>query len=191
MIKHIFLIIILCLSTVFLTNCKKNTITVIKTPKQPVYVAKIEQNKELTWTIPSHWQQQESTGMRKASYTVASTSTPALTADFSIIAFPGDVGGLLANVNRWRNQLNLSSITQIELEPLLEHIDVNNLHIDQLILTGTQLDPQTKDTQSTLVAICKTAKDTYFFKLTGFTSIINQEKNHFITLINSISYESN
>ena len=37
--------------------------------------------------------------------------------------FPGDVGGILANVNRWRQQVGLEPVTDAQLPELVEAFD--------------------------------------------------------------------
>src|SRR2546423_3110689 len=61
------------------------------------------------WTAPSNWEEQPATGFRKASFLIRGADRKQ--ADVSVISFPETAGGLLANVNRWRNQLKLPAIT--------------------------------------------------------------------------------
>ena len=44
--------------------------------------------------------------MRVGNYSVSNKAGEAL--DFSITSFPGEVGGILANVNRWLGQVGMS-----------------------------------------------------------------------------------
>ena len=53
----------------------------------------------LSWQAPAGWAQKPAGAMRKASYSVPGSDGDS---DLSVTAFPGDVGGELANVNRWR-----------------------------------------------------------------------------------------
>ena len=52
--------------------------------------------------------------MRLASYEVADKNGSRL--DFSVTSFPGDVGGLLANVNRWLGQIGMEEVKENEIE---------------------------------------------------------------------------
>ena len=61
------------------------------------------------WTAPEGWTEQPATGFRKGSFLVRSADGKQ--ADISVISFPQQAGGLLANVNRWRDQLKLAPIT--------------------------------------------------------------------------------
>ena len=53
---------------------------------------------ELQYTVPAGWRQLPASGIRKATLQVDD-------AELSVLVFPGDVGGELANINRWRSKL--------------------------------------------------------------------------------------
>ncbi len=57
----------------------------------------------LKWTLPAGWGQSFPGGMRFASFKVPGTGR----IDGSVVTLPGDAGGDLANVNRWRGQIGL------------------------------------------------------------------------------------
>ncbi|HZZ20009.1 MAG TPA: hypothetical protein VFE25_11590, partial [Opitutaceae bacterium] len=57
---------------------------------------------DLAWTTPSDWVVKPPAPMRKATFGVPAGGSQA---ELSVTAFPGDVGGDLANVNRWRGQI--------------------------------------------------------------------------------------
>jgi hypothetical protein len=59
----------------------------------------------LKWTLPKGWTESGASGMRKA------TLKPAVDGevDVSVVVLPGPVGGELAIVNRWRDQIGLSA----------------------------------------------------------------------------------
>jgi hypothetical protein len=57
----------------------------------------------LKWTLPAGWGQSFPGGMRFASFKVPGTGK----IDGSVVTLPGDAGGELANVNRWRGQIGL------------------------------------------------------------------------------------
>ena len=62
----------------------------------------------LSWTAPAHWKPKAGSAMRKGSYAISGAG--GAEADLAITAFPGDVGGDLANINRWRGQISLPPI---------------------------------------------------------------------------------
>jgi hypothetical protein len=53
---------------------------------------------------PSNWTAQDPGAMRKGSWKI---NVNGATAELAVTAFPGDVGGRMANINRWRSQLGL------------------------------------------------------------------------------------
>ena len=63
----------------------------------------------LTWSAPAHWKPKSGSAMRKGSYTITGEGGEA---DLAISAFPGDVGGELANLNRWRGQVQLPPVSE-------------------------------------------------------------------------------
>jgi len=61
------------------------------------------------WTLPAGWTQEPGERpMRVATFR-------AMGVEISVSQFPGNVGGLLANVNRWRGQVGLPPITEAQL----------------------------------------------------------------------------
>ena len=63
---------------------------------------------ELQYTVPAGWRQLPASGIRKATLQVDD-------AELSVLVFPGDVGGELANINRWREQIGLAAIEESAL----------------------------------------------------------------------------
>lgn len=135
----------------------------------------------LAWDVPAGWTTGPEKPMRKATLLLPATDgTPA--AELAVTAFPGDVGGNLANVNRWRGQLSLPPIGQAELGSALQHIDVGSLHIDVIELVG----PGTPPAQRLLGAIVPYSGATWFFKLSGPDAAIAAQKDAFLAFVRTI-----
>ncbi len=134
----------------------------------------------LTWTAPDHWTAKALGSMRKGSYAIAGDA--GAVADLAITAFPGDTGGLFANVNRWRGQVGLPPIAESELATSVQHLDVNSFHIDIVDLTGTAGTPPTR----LLGAIVPHEGQTWFFKLTGPDPLVAKEQPAFREFLNTI-----
>lgn len=139
-------------------------------------VATAGEGNDLAWTAPASWQPKPGTSMRKGSFIVGDAAGP--TADLSITAFPGDVGGDFANVNRWRSQLGAPPITADELPAALSHLDANGLHIDYVDLAHNG--------QRMLAAIVPHGGATWFVKLTGPDALVAAEKPAYIAFLNTI-----
>jgi hypothetical protein len=86
-----------------LAGCKDTHITTYRIPKEaparPVMAA-APNSDNVHWQAPAGWQERPGNGMRRASFQIAGAD--GAQADMAVTVFPGDVGGDLANVNRWR-----------------------------------------------------------------------------------------
>lgn len=135
----------------------------------------------LKWTAPAHWQDKPASAMRKATYLIPGANGAA--GELAVTAFPGDVGGELANLNRWRGQLALPPVTAAELPDAVTRLTVNNLPVVLVELTGGAADHP----QRLLGAMVPYAGSTWFFKLTGPVDLVAAEKPAFLTFVQSVS----
>jgi len=132
----------------------------------------------LAWTAPPTWTAKPAGAMRKGSYTVKGDEGEA---DFAITAFPGDVGGDLANLNRWRGQLSLPALNQSDFAAATEHVDHNGLHMTVVDILGTGDKPQ-----RILGAMIPHGGATWFFKLMGPSALVAREKPAFTAFLATI-----
>jgi|SRR5581483_2911027 len=134
----------------------------------------------LAWTAPASWQAKPLTPMRKGSYMI--TGPAAAAADLSITAFPGDVGGEIANVNRWRGQLGQAPLPDAEAPATITRLEANGLKVAVVDLTGTS-----GGVPSRLVgAMVPFGGATWFFKLLGPAAVVAKEKPAFIEFLKSV-----
>ncbi len=135
---------------------------------------------ELLWSAPAEWKPKQPSSMRRGSFDVGEGSGPL--ADLAITAFPGSVGGDLANVNRWRGQIDLPPITEAELPAALLALPANGLAIQLADLSGGPADAPVR----MLGAIVPYAGATWFFKLTGPAAIVGAEKARFLAFLATV-----
>jgi len=180
----------LVFSIFILTACQKSEIMTYRVPKQTISIAQLSppnSAKHLAWTIPESWIEQPSSEFRLASYQVPSKASSYI-CDFSIVNFPGDAGGVLANVNRWRRQLNLSPIETQYLASVLKPVNHPFLSISYLELYSSN-SPKSSSFDSMLVGFFMLADTSYFFKLTGSYSVVKTHADDFIGTLKSIRYD--
>lgn len=139
----------------------------------------------LDWSAPAHWQSGAERPMRVATLVVPGRDG-STDGEVAVTAFPGDVGGNLANVNRWRQQLGLPPISQNELGTALQHLDVGPLHVDVVELVAPGLPPP----QRVLGAIVPHAGATWFFKFTGPDTLVAAERENFMTFVRTLRPQS-
>ena len=135
----------------------------------------------LRWSAPAHWESRPAAAMRKATYAVPNAAGAA--GDLSVTAFPGDVGGELANLNRWRNQLQLPPLAATEVESSVTRLTVHGLNITVTDFTGGSADKPVR----MLGAIVPYGGATWFFKLTGPVDLVAKEKPAFEAFVQTLS----
>lgn len=136
-------------------------------------------SEQFTWIAPGHWTAKPTGAMRKGSYAITG---PEGEADLSITAFPGDTGGLLANINRWRGQIALPPQSAAQLEAGLQHLDSGPLHFDIVDIAGTANGAPTR----IIGAVLSRPDETWFFKLMGPDALVAREKAAFNAFVQSI-----
>ncbi len=131
-----------------------------------------------TWETPKHWKAGKASSMRVGSYSIEDANGKVL--DFSITTFPGDVGGLLPNVNRWLEQVGLEAIDENNLDSYLSAIRVDQKDAHLLIAENTA--------QSVYGALLFGKSQSWFFKLIGDSGLARVEKENFLALLDSVCF---
>lgn len=134
----------------------------------------------LVWTAPADWQAKPAGMIRKGSYNVPGEN--GAVADLSITAFPGDTGGLFANVNRWRGQIGLPPIAESALDANIERLDANGFNLVIVDATGTNNGQPTR----LLGAIVPFQGQTWFFKLVGPAPVVAKQQAAFRTFLTTV-----
>jgi hypothetical protein len=134
---------------------------------------------DLVWTAPAEWKPKAPGAMRKGSFTV---SGPGGDADLSITAFPGDVGGDLANLNRWRGQIQLPPLAAGDLGTVTAHVDLPGLHVTVVDFVN----PAGPKPVRIVGAIVPVNGATWFFKLMGPDATVAAAKPAFLTFLQSV-----
>lgn len=130
---------------------------------------------------PDHWEAQPLGQMRKGSWLVRGPNGEQ--ADVSVLVFPDDVGGLLANINRWNDQIAAPPITAEQLAAMVKN---NTIQIDGqpalfVFLEGTR-------GKSTAGAIFERGGGTWFFKIMGDSSLVARERENFRAFLDTVSF---
>jgi len=121
---------------------------------------------------PAGWTAQDPGAMRKGSWKVAAGGG---TAELAVTAFPGDVGGRMANINRWRGQLGLAPASP-ELHDAIAIAKVGAAE-------GEVVDIRSADGAKATVTVMA-AKDgvTWFLKLTGDAATVAASRQALLDL---------
>jgi len=107
-------------------------------------------------------------------------------ANVTITTFPGNVGGTLANVNRWRGQLGLEPVEQSDLPKMASSLDVLGGKAMLVDMTGS--DKKTNQKARLITAIVAREGSTWFYKLMGDEQVVAREKETFIKFVQTVRY---
>ena len=116
---------------------------------------------EISYSVPEGWEELEPSGIRKGDFKVHSDIG---SIEVTILTFPGDVGGTLANINRWRDQIGLEPATAENIDQFGEPYEIAKHRALYVRLEG--------ETQSILAAVLPFHGNTWFFKMLGDTPAV-------------------
>jgi hypothetical protein len=131
----------------------------------------------LTWTLPSGWAQSFPGGMRFASFQVPGNGK----IDGSVVTLPGDAGGELSNVNRWRGQIGLGPTDASGLAAARTTVKTRAgpANVYDFTSEGTR--------KSRLIAaIVVVDGNSWFIKLTGDAEPVGAARPAFLKLLESL-----
>ncbi len=94
---------------------------------------------------------------------------------------------MLANVNRWRDQLNLPPVEEKDLKQLIQHIKANGNNFLVVDLVSQTPLTDSKDKIRFLVAILNYRENSWFIKMTGEDHLVASQKEAFLNFLRSLS----
>ena len=127
--------------------------------------------------LPAGWSVGPENSMRKATWIVAGPNGSK--AEIAVTVFPGSVGGLTANVNRWRGQIGLPPASPDEIAASAKSAKVGGIDSQRFVMTAT-------DGKKSVDAVM-TSKDgaTWFFKMNGETAAVEANATSFIAFLSA------
>ncbi len=133
-----------------------------------------------SWTVPHGWGETPPGPMQSARFTAGDPAGGA--AEITVVALPGDAGGLLANINRWRRQIGLPPVEEAGLAGLTRDLTTPGGKVVLVDLSGEK-------TPKTLVAaVVSRGGNTWFYKLMGDAAAVSREKAAFVPFVESARY---
>jgi hypothetical protein len=141
-----------------------------------------EVSAELTFDTPAGWQPGEPNAMSMAAFVVEDGSRKVVITATPLSPIPDY---LLANVNRWREQVGLPKTTAEELTKQIKPISVDGAKGGYVELVG----PATPAPQRTIIgAIVEVGSRLWFIKLSGDAQLAEREKPKFEAFLKSIKF---
>src|SRR4051794_33792772 len=137
----------------------------------------------VSWTKPAAWQEQPPSEMRQGSFRVEGPD--GVSADISVVSFPGTAGGLESNLNRWRGQVELPPVSAEELQQTAQTISAGRV---QGITVDYTSPAQSAKPSRIRGAVFQTADRSCFVKMTGLPAFVKTQKETFDQFVRSFRF---
>jgi hypothetical protein len=138
-----------------------------------------------SWTLPEGWRESDPPPMVRNQFLINEAGSGQ--ANLTVTVLPGDGGGLLPNINRWRvQQLGIPAVTAQDLAAMTRSVDVLGGKATLVEMAGT--DTRTGRSARMIVAIVPRDGQTWFYKLMGDESVVIREKDKFVQFLQTVRY---
>lgn len=139
---------------------------------------------EPKWNLPANWTEKPPGPMLFKAFTA--TDKDGQSANVTVSFFPGDVGGIFANVNRWRGQMGLPPVEEGALSSVTEPLETDGGKGTLVDFTGT--DSRTSQPGRLVAVIVPHGDNTWFYKLSGPVSPVANQKTDFLKFVRTVHY---
>jgi hypothetical protein len=134
------------------------------------------------WQVPATWKEIVAGQMLLAKFQLSESPKTEVT----VSVFPGDVGGLLANVNRWRSQVHLPAVDSAGLAQVVTPLDASGAKAMLVDMAGQDA---SKGPKTRIVGVIVPRNgQTWFYKMMGDDQVAEREKPAFLSFVQSVKY---
>lgn len=136
------------------------------------------------WEVPAGWTEVAGGQFLVAKFTISGDDGAQAAVNVSMSS--GDGGGLSGNVNRWRKQLGLAELPDADIANMATGVETSDGKALLTDMTGT--DGRTGQKARLVGAMIPTGSRTWFYKLMGSETVVEQQKAAFIKFIQTAKY---
>jgi hypothetical protein len=133
--------------------------------------------------LPAGWKEVPPTVMLLKKYVVQGSGDAK--AEVSVSMLSGQGGGVMANVARWRGQLNLPPLSEEDWSKQAQTLDLPNGKATVVDMTGTD---KTGKKARMIGVIAPQANETWFYKMMGEEQIVGQQKAAFTKFVQTAKF---
>jgi len=137
-----------------------------------------------TWQVPPGWSEVPGGQFLTAKFNI--TGEAGAQAAVNVSTSSGEGGGLLANVNRWRQQLGLAPVGEAELAKSATSMELAGVKATLVEMEG--MDARTAKAARIIGAIVPQSGQTWFYKLMGDSKLVESQKDAFTKFVQSVRY---
>lgn len=131
-----------------------------------------------SWTIPLNWSEVPATAMLLAKFSVGQDGARA---DITVSSFGSEMGGLTANVNRWRGQISLAPIDDAAANQAVTSVEVSGEKASLVDMNGT--DARTGQPARLIGVAVPHEGRTWFFKILGDGKVVAGQREAFLKFV--------
>ena len=129
------------------------------------------------WAVPADWKSTAPGPMQLAKFMASDPAGGK--AEVTVSSLPGEAGGALANVNRWRGQIGLGPVAEDGLAALTSPLALGTMKATVVDL----INPDAK--KAMRAAIIPRDGQTWFFKMAGDSAVVAAQKQAFTQFLQS------
>ena len=178
LIRRSVLVLIGGLAVALLAGCQEEEgIKSYTVPKPP----KPADKRPVTFDVPEGWRSAPLAPMSIATFRIGEEDVPA---DVTITPLRGEGGGLLRNVNRWREQIGLAPIDDLQMRKELREVQVDGTPGQAVDLVG----PEGPSQQRIVAVIVPRGGMTWFFRMKGPAEVVAKQKAAFDRFVASVRF---
>ena len=150
-------------------------------PASPMAAASAATGGRPQWTVPAGWRETPPTQMLLARFEAGDADVKA---EITVSMFPGDVGGTVANVNRWRGQIGLAPWSEVEVTQGITTLEVEG----GSAMVVELLNDQPGSGKRLVGVIWPRGTHTWFYKMVGDDAVVTREKAALIQFVQSVRH---
>jgi hypothetical protein len=182
--------------TLLLAGCGKEEVSVQSVPKEsspqkpnlpmagPPPAANTAAVPSIHWQLPTGWEAQPPDSIRLGNFILQGEG--GASAQTTIIPLPGQAGTDLDNVNRWRGQVGLATISAAEMASQAQKVAVGTIDAPLYEMMGVA--PNKTAPTRILVSFIRQGDMSWFFKMTGDDALVLANKPKFIEFLKTIEF---
>ncbi|HYE32641.1 MAG TPA: hypothetical protein VEH27_14530 [Methylomirabilota bacterium] len=135
------------------------------------------------WEPPASWQSKTPGQMVLAAFNVSGQEGQA---EVTITSFPGDTGGLVANIDRWRRQVGLGPIDPSDIPKVATTVGEGSNQFTVVDFVGKN--PRSGKETRLVTAIVKVGANSWYYKMMGDAPVVEREKENLLNFVKSAKY---
>jgi hypothetical protein len=139
---------------------------------------------KIEFSTPKGWTQlPDRTGFRAASFEFGEGDR---IVEITAIPLGGAAGSLVANVNRWREQIGLAAVSPEEVDKAIEPVSVGGERGSAVNLLGSEISG--RPPQEIFAVMLHHRDRSWFFKMKGPADLVDKQKPAFATFLKSVRF---